>query len=303
MSDKWNTDHFFLLWEAAGDELVDKFAGLRFGAEAIDRGYGVASIVALHAPDFRQSLAALSRYKRLTCPELVEVDIAGDDAIVRYRWLHTKGEVPRLLVDTTMASLRELTRRGTAGSVAPIRLELSRRPMDRAVLERYFECPIVFNAVYDAMVFERKALETRFVTADGGAFGHLLADFEKKIVEGEGFSLLAGETRLVIARLLSEGRRPTITEVAGRLKLSNRTLQRRLGEASTSFQQQLSGVRRTTANRLLATTELDPIAIAMLLGFAEPNSFTRAFHMWERTTPLRWRELKQSHFLGNQGVL
>jgi len=32
------------------------------------------------------------------------------------------------------------------------------------------------------------------------------------------------------------------------------------------------------------------VAIAMLLGFAEPNSFVRAFRGWEQTTPLRWRE-------------
>lgn len=42
--------------------------------------------------------------------------------------------------------------------------------------------------------------------------------------------------------------------------------------------------------RLLANTDLDPVAISMLLGFTEPNSFSRAFRVWERTTPLRWRE-------------
>jgi len=80
--------------------------------------------------------------------------------------------------------------------------------------------------------------------------------------------------------------------VARRLRVSSRTLQRRLDECRTSFQQQLAGVRRTTASRLLANTELDTVAIAMLLGFVEPNSFARAFRAWERTTPLRWRERK-----------
>jgi AraC-like DNA-binding protein len=48
-------------------------------------------------------------------------------------------------------------------------------------------------------------------------------------------------------------------------------------------------VRGLSARRLLAHTELPPIDIAFLLGFAEPNSFARAFRLWERTTPLRWR--------------
>ena len=52
----------------------------------------------------------------------------------------------------------------------------------------------------------------------------------------------------------------------------------------------LAGSRRTSARRLLTNTELDPNDIAFLLGFEEPNSFVRAFRVWERTTPIRWRE-------------
>ena len=95
---------------------------------------------------------------------------------------------------------------------------------------------------------------------------------------------------VTIARQLSEGRRPSLAAVAGRLDLSTRTLQRRLHELGTSFQEQLAGVRRITASRLLVATNLDAVAISMLVGFDEPNSFARAFRHWERTTPTRWRD-------------
>lgn len=289
-SNAWTTSDFFRLWAAADETLGNRSAGLRFGAEGIARGHGVASIVALHAPDFRQALAALSRYKRLTCPELVEIEVEGDEATVRYRWLEATSEVPRLLVDTTMASLNELARQGTGGQVRPIRLELARRATDRALLRRHFDCDIVFEASHDAMVFDRAALDVPFVTMDGGAFARVVEGLERRLVEGEGHSGLIGELRVAIARQLGEGRRPSVAALARRLKVSTRTLQRRLSECNTSFQQQLDGVRRTTANRLLANTELDAIAIAMLLGFEEPNSFSRAFRAWEQTTPARWRE-------------
>ncbi len=284
-SNAWLTSDFFALWAAADEALGDRSAGLRFGAEGIARGYGVASIVALHAPDFVRALGALSRYKRLTCPELVEVEIAAHEAIVRYRWLQATAAPPRLLVDTTMASLRELARRGAGGRVAPIRLELARRPGDHALLRRHFDCPIVFEAPYDAMVFDRAALDAPFGAADGGAFGHVFEGLEARISDGEGFSAIVGELRVAIARQLGEGHRPSLADVARRLRLSRRTLQRRLDDDETTFQQQLAEVRRLTACRLLANTELDPVAVWMLLGFEEPNSFTRAFRGWERTTP------------------
>lgn len=56
------------------------------------------------------------------------------------------------------------------------------------------------------------------------------------------------------------------------------------------------------ASRLLAATELDTVAIAMLLGFVEPNSFARAFRGWERTTPMRWREREASDHRFHEGT-
>ncbi|OBR54766.1 AraC family transcriptional regulator [Paraburkholderia tropica] len=284
-----STDDFFRLWIAAEDMFADPATGLRFGTGAVDGGYGVATTVALHAPDLRRALSVLSRYKRLTCPELVEVETSGGEAIVRYRWLEATSRVPRLLADTALASLMQLTVRGSAGQIAPIRVELARRPSNHALLHQHFGCPVLFGAAYNAMIFDQAALDVPFVTAEDGAFERMLRGLQTRLDQGEGFALLVGELRVAIARQLNEGRPPTMAALALRLGLSGRTLQRRLAECGTSFQQQLDGVRRTAASRFLAETELDPVAISMLLGFAEPNSFARAFRGWERTTPLRWR--------------
>lgn len=290
LADKLDTGSFFKLWAAAEEEFEDPAAGLRFGEQGIARGYGVAAIVALHAPDLGSALASLSRYKRLTCPELVEIETTGDHLVVRYRWLQATSAVPRLLVDMVLASLAELARRGTAGRVAPVRVQLARRPLHEDVLHAHFGCQIDFGAEHDAMLFNRSALDAPFVTANGAAFAHVLDGFEQRIHEGQGFPVFVGQVRIAIARQLSAGMKPSVASTARRLGLSGRTLQRRLDETRTSFGQQLAEVRRLTAVKLLAATNLDTVAIAMLLGFVEPNSFTRAFRGWECTTPARWRE-------------
>ena len=66
-------------------------------------------------------------------------------------------------------------------------------------------------------------------------------------------------------------------------------MQRRLGELGTSYQEALDDVRRRSARRLLANTDLGLGEIAFVLGFEEVNSFMRAFHAWEGTSPARWR--------------
>ncbi len=100
---------------------------------------------------------------------------------------------------------------------------------------------------------------------------------------------LADDVRAALSQRIC-GERPAVDKVAKALGMSPRTLQRRLEELGTSYQLLLDDVRRRSARRLLAHTDLDSGEVAFLLGFEELNSFTRAFRGWEGTTPARWRE-------------
>lgn len=286
-----STREFFRLWTAA-EEVFDgpeqRGVGLALGAGGLDGGYATASAVALHAPDVAGALAAIARYKRLSCPEVIDMEVAGDEVRVSYRFTLAEGEVPRLLVDSVLASHHELLRRATGGKVRPIRVELGRREQDRALLTTHFGCPVRFGCSSDALVIPRAALGERLITADSEAFALLTRGLERELRASE--TPFLGEVRVAVARQLGAGLRPSLSSVARRLGLSARTLQRRLLERDTGFHEQLTAVRRATAARLLRHTDLDPIAISMLLGFAEPNSFARAFRAWEQTTPLRYRQ-------------
>lgn len=286
------TDAFFRLWHWAEDQYSDRGIGLELGSAAIENGYGVAARVALHAPNFGRALKALSRYKQLTCPELVEIETRRDHVLVRFRWLQTAGPAPRLLVDMTMASLASLAQRGTGGKVRPARLDLARREEGQAYLYQHFSCPVSFEAETDTMVFHRAALDVPMLTAQEAPFVALIRDLEHRLAEGDGMAFTA-RLRNVIAQMLSEGRQPAIATAASLLNVSCRTLQRRLGDDDTSFQRELARVRHLIARRLLLDTDLDMVAIAILLGFQEPNSFTRHFHARERISPLCWRATQQ----------
>src|SRR5262249_27728808 len=155
------------------------------------------------------------------------------------------------------ASFVELARKGTGGKAAPVRIELARRRADLQRLRAHFGCRITTNARVDRLVFEASALELPFVTADAEAFSRFVPGLERELV-GKHTASLRDDVRVAIARNMSSGGRPTVDTVARRLRLSPRTLQRRLGEERTSYQEQLGDVRRTSARRLLANTELDP---------------------------------------------
>ena len=85
------------------------------------------------------------------------------------------------------------------------------------------------------------------------------------------------------------GKRPTLQDVAQELGMGARTLQRRLTDAGISFQQLVEDTRRELARHYLKQSAVELNEAAFLLGFEDVNSFFRAFHLWEGTSPGEWR--------------
>ncbi len=74
------------------------------------------------------------------------------------------------------------------------------------------------------------------------------------------------------------------------LRLSRRTLQRRLKAEKTSFQKVLKEVRAELAVRYLSDRRLKSLEVAMLLGYSNLSSFTTAFKSWYDMPPAAYRQ-------------
>jgi AraC-like DNA-binding protein len=284
------TGEFFALWRAIEQASGEPDLGLRLGAEALPHKYDVAAMAALHSATLREALERMGKYKRLVCPEEVLVEITKGEARVRFHWTLADGDPPRLLVDGTFASVLAVARRGTQKHIAPVRVELARRREHARMFERHFGCDIRFDAPVDLLVLSEGALAEPFVTHNADLLALLLPGLDAELAEHDRGRSLADDVRLALRRRMCGGR-PSIDRIARDLRLSARTLQRRLGKAGTTYQQLLDEVRHHSARLLLARTDLDASEVAFLLGFEELNSFTRAFHGWEGTTPTRYRAL------------
>jgi AraC-like DNA-binding protein len=283
------TAEFFAIWRALDEIGAPRDIGLSIGGTAHPYQQNVASLAALHSASLGEALEKLARYKRLVCPELITVNVVRGEARISFEWLLSDQVPPRLLIDGVFASVALLARRGTGQPFVPRRIELARRRADEAMLRRHFGCDVRFDAPADLFVFDAKLLAAPFVTHNAALLDLIVPGLEAALLEGGGARTLADDVRTVLSRRIC-GERPAVEKVAKALGMSPRTLQRRLEEIGTSYQKLLDDVRRRSARRLLADTDLAPAEVAFLLGFEEQNSFSRAFHAWEGTTPARWRE-------------
>ncbi len=285
------TAEFFALWRAVEQSGADADLGLRLGVETLDDYEDVATLAALHSATLGEGLQKLARYKRLVCPEKVWVDVADGEARVRFEWLLAEDDPPTLVTDLLFAFILSVAQRGTKKPIKPTRVELTRRRANEAMLRRHFRCEIRFDAPHDLMVFDESLLALPMVDRNAQLLSVMLPGLELAVTKrGRGHTLV-DDVRLVLSETMC-GARPAVANVAKSLGMSARTMQRRLGELDTTYQDVLDDVRQRSARRLLANTDLAMGEIAFVLGFEEVNSFMRAFHAWEGTAPAKWRAKK-----------
>ncbi|MCJ1697342.1 AraC family transcriptional regulator [Rathayibacter caricis] len=81
-----------------------------------------------------------------------------------------------------------------------------------------------------------------------------------------------------------------LANVAAALRVSPRTLQRKLESTGHDFARLRDATLADIAAQLLSTTDESVTQISRTLGYAEPASFTGAFRKWKGTSPSSFRE-------------
>jgi AraC-like DNA-binding protein len=100
---------------------------------------------------------------------------------------------------------------------------------------------------------------------------------------------VAAEVEDLIARepaLLALG----VEEMADRLNLHPRTLQRRLKDEGDSYLHVQARMRHRLACEWLKAGKVSIDDISIRLGFSDRRAFTAAFKRWEGCTPSAWRD-------------
>lgn len=82
---------------------------------------------------------------------------------------------------------------------------------------------------------------------------------------------------------------PSLEDLASELKMSPRTLMRKLKVEGHRFQDLLDEARQERAIWYLQHTQRPVAEIAGRLGYVDTSNFSRTFRLWFGTTPLEMR--------------
>jgi AraC-like DNA-binding protein len=120
-------------------------------------------------------------------------------------------------------------------------------------------------------------------------YGQLIEQAEKYLRSLYEQDNIAEQLMRKLAELMAAGE-ANADSACRALRLSRRTLQRRLSAEKTSFQKVLTEARAILAVNYLSDARLKSLEVAMLLGYSSISSFTTAFKSWYDMPPAEYRQ-------------
>ena len=216
-------------------------------------------------------------YKRLAVPlrtviteheEQVEICLYAEDENL---------QLPPFFVELALLFLVGVLRNATGVKISPSYVETVQPIKNKAVVEWLnTEC---VTAKRDCIVFRASDLNIPFTTQNDALLEYMEPELKRRLSEMEASDSMATRVGSVLVELLPKGK-STLGDVAERLCMSRRTLQRKLTEENTSFQDILSATRFRLADNYIRQTDRTSDELAFLLGYEDTNAFLRAFSQW-----------------------
>ncbi len=237
---------------------------------------------ALCSPDLRVALERLSHYKRLIGPLTLDVAPVPGGASVGYGALEGHA-LPASFAATELVFLVALARKATRARLEPLAVHLPEPPRNLDAYASFFGVPVTQGAAA-TIEFSDADLARPFLSANDAMFALFEPELRTRLSRLEREEAFKTRVRACLVEMLAGGRF-AMADVAGRLNMSTRTLQRRLSDEGTSFQAELADLRASLAMTYLRDTSHSSAEISFLLGYDDPNSFFRAFHAWTGSTP------------------
>lgn len=279
---------YFRLWRGLEEEAGDPTLPLRIGGTMKAEAFDPPLFAALCSPDLETALGRIARYKALTCPMRLDVRSRRDATTLVLSWLDATEAPPALLVATELVFFVTLARLATRVRVVPLAVETPAPPAPADAYAAWFGVAPRRGRRH-AIAFSAADAHRPFVTANEGMWRSFEPELRRRLAELDAASTVTERAKAALLELIPAGA-VSLAALAGRLGASTRSLQRRLKDEGTSFEAVLAATRADLATHYLGKTDLGAAEISFLLGFADPNSFYRAFRSWTGNTPEQARE-------------
>jgi len=276
-------DSFLRFFQALDASVDTQDFWVRFTEATRPEYFTPPVFAALCSPDLATAAERVARFKPLLGPVRLDVHDGPEGLELTYHWKNPEVRQLGFMNGAEVLFATQLARLGTRQRIRPTSVILPALPRDPLPFENFLGIRLTQGEVI-RVTFSAADAHRPFLTANRAMWAIFEPELRKRLADLEGNATFSERTQAVLLEGLPSGRFG-MGDVARRLAVSSRTLQRRLRGEGTSFKAVVDTTRESLAKHYLGRTQLTGTEIAYLLGFEEPNSFFRAVQRWEGTTP------------------
>ncbi len=262
--------------------------GFHIGMQMTVSCHGLIGFAAMIAKDVREALEVAQQFIRLQSSAVsLRLEVEGDTASLYFEQMlpdHAFGEVGALFL---LLGFAFMGRAVTGQHLVGIGDLPFARPAYFDRFEHLLPGSLRFGQPYTRMVFPSHYLDLPLIMADP-----LAARIAREQCKRELNALLDCESVASLVRELIYDEAMgfcSMDEVAEKLHMSARTLQRQLALENRTFSAIVNELRQQKAMVMLKRKELSLEFIAENLGYTDVTNFTRAFRRWTGQTPAKHR--------------
>lgn len=271
-------------WQRSTKRLGDPHFGLTL-AEGLP--FGAAHLIdylVLSSANVAEGLSCVTRYTPLMADgEVVTLTVHGNEAYFRFHSGHDLPYPIEMIMGLFARRARDLF--GPNWSLKRVSFQHAALG-PRATYDRICQAPVFFGMPFTEAVFARDLMALPISGADARLNALLSAEADvvlAAIAPAQGAPSFLDTVKRVLEDGLHE-RDLTLTRLADELRISTRTLQRRLRAAGVTHRGLVRDVRQGVATRSLST-RVSQAKIARNLGYSGAGAFQRAFKNWSGLTP------------------
>lgn len=281
---------FFKLWAAieAESRSIDPAlpAPLRIAQVMTSDWFDPELFAALCSANLGAALERIAKFVKLIAPMVIRVERTSAETTVTIDFLDRAQAPPNVFLAFKLVFFVQLARLATRTYVQPLRVSWplpSGSDADGLNYQSYFGVPVT-DAPLAILIFAAADAERPFLTENHKMWLFFEPSLRQRLADLDRTAGMADRVRSALLEAMPAGE-VSMHAVSRQLAVSTRTLQRRLQDEGTTFQQTLDALRDSLAHHYLRNTEMASAEISFLLGFEDANSFARAFQGWTGKTP------------------
>lgn len=268
---------YYCFMEAVGSQVTDPQLPVTIASSDNIESFSPPIFAAYCSKNPRECMKRLSRYKRIIAPMRYDITDCENTVMLEIAASREELHMPQFLIETEMIFLVHIIRAATKTEIIPLKIEMQ-NPVDSLEFTGFMGCRAQ-KSESNYLIFRADDMERPFVSYNESMWSFFEPELQKRLFEMDKDDSFSAKVRSALTELLP-GDGGSIEEVARKIGISKRTLQRKLSDEGTNFQKQLNGTRELLARHYITNTDMSNDDIAFLLGYQELNSFLRAFSLW-----------------------